>query len=78
MGLCISLFLYLFSCSASVSLEDLDVEEMALVLGGALGYRRARDIRRSVTCEGSLSSLTEEEAGIETQPPLCSLLEVCI
>ncbi|XP_053087512.1 rho guanine nucleotide exchange factor 1a isoform X4 [Pangasianodon hypophthalmus] len=59
----------------SVSLEDLDMEEMALVLGGALGCRRARDMLRSVTCEGSLSSLTEEEVGIETQPQLCSPLE---
>ncbi|XP_060759938.1 uncharacterized protein LOC132870324 [Neoarius graeffei] len=59
----------------SVSLEDLDVEEMALVLGGALSCCRARDTRRTVTCEGSLSSLTEEEAGIETQPHLCSPLE---
>ncbi|XP_058260607.1 rho guanine nucleotide exchange factor 1a isoform X2 [Hemibagrus wyckioides] len=59
----------------SVSLEDLDMEEMALVLGGALGCCRARDTRRSVTCEGSLSSLTEEEAGIETQPQICSTLE---
>ncbi|TSO05466.1 hypothetical protein Baya_9589 [Bagarius yarrelli] len=59
----------------SVSLEDLDMEEMALVLGGALGCRKARDMRRSVTGEGSLSSLTEEEAGIETQPQLCSPLE---
>ncbi|XP_046699909.1 rho guanine nucleotide exchange factor 1a isoform X3 [Silurus meridionalis] len=59
----------------SVSLEDLDVEEMALVLGGALGCHRARDIRRSITCEGSLSSLTEEEVGIETQPQICSSLE---
>lgn len=66
------------SRTSSVSLEDLDVEEMALVLGGALGCRRARDTRRSVTCEGSLSSLTEEEAGIETQPHLCSPLEVCM
>ncbi|KAK3524873.1 hypothetical protein QTP86_010604 [Hemibagrus guttatus] len=60
----------------SVSLEDLDMEEMALVLDGALGCHRARDTRRSVTCEGSLSSLTEEEAGIETQPQLCSTLEI--
>ncbi|GAA6091651.1 rho guanine nucleotide exchange factor 1a isoform X1 [Tachysurus ichikawai] len=59
----------------SVSLEDLDMEEMALVLGGALGCCRARETRRSVTCEGSLSSLTEEEAGIETQPQHCTTLE---
>ncbi|XP_047015116.1 rho guanine nucleotide exchange factor 1a isoform X3 [Ictalurus punctatus] len=63
------------SDTRSVSLEDLDMEEMALVLGGALGCHRARDTRRSVTCEGSLSSLTEEEAGIETQSQLCSTLE---
>ncbi|XP_053494524.1 uncharacterized protein LOC128616062 isoform X2 [Ictalurus furcatus] len=66
------------SDTRSVSLEDLDMEEMALVLGGALGCHRARDTRRSVTCEGSLSSLTEEEAGIETQSQLCSTLEVCM
>lgn len=70
----VSLF---FSHTGSVSLEDLDAEEMALVLGGALGCSRARNMRKSVTCEGSLSSLTEEEAGIETQPQLCSSLEVC-
>ncbi|XP_041932758.1 rho guanine nucleotide exchange factor 1a isoform X2 [Alosa sapidissima] len=45
--------------SRSVSLEDLDPAEMALVLG----VRRVRDSRR--VREGSLSSLTEEEAGPE-------------
>ncbi|XP_031442549.1 rho guanine nucleotide exchange factor 1a isoform X2 [Clupea harengus] len=49
--------------SRSVSLEDLDPAEMALVLGGAIGVRRVRDSRR--VREGSLSSLTEEEAGPE-------------
>ena len=54
----------------SVSLEDLDPAEMALVLGGAIGVRRVRDSRR--VREGSLSSLTEEEAGPEHR----SVLEV--
>ncbi|XP_063041302.1 rho guanine nucleotide exchange factor 1a isoform X2 [Engraulis encrasicolus] len=47
----------------SVSLEDLDPAEMALVLGGAMGARRVRDSRR--VRDGSLSSLTEEETGPE-------------
>ncbi|KAL6461072.1 hypothetical protein MHYP_G00310380 [Metynnis hypsauchen] len=59
----------------SVSLEDLDPEDMALVLGGTLGCRRVRDARRSVTQEGSLSSLTEEEAPTEQQQQLHSALE---
>ncbi|TRY58753.1 hypothetical protein DNTS_034572 [Danionella cerebrum] len=48
----------------SVSLEDLDPDEMSLVLNGALRSKRAREIRRSVT-QASLTSLTEEEVGGE-------------
>ena len=44
---------------------------MALVLGGAMGVRRVRDSCR--VREGSLSSLTEEEAAPEHR----SVLEVC-
>ncbi|XP_019905832.1 rho guanine nucleotide exchange factor 1a isoform X4 [Esox lucius] len=53
----------------SVSLEDLDPEEMRIVLGAALGVRLGgRDPRRTpITQEGSLSSLTEEEAGSDAQ-----------
>ncbi|KAG9279459.1 rho guanine nucleotide exchange factor 2 isoform X1 [Astyanax mexicanus] len=56
----------------SVSLEDLDPEDMALVLGSAMGSRR---VRRSIAHEGSLSSLTEEEATTEPQQQLRSALE---
>ncbi|KAI4876223.1 hypothetical protein NFI96_017958 [Prochilodus magdalenae] len=48
---------------------------MVLVLGSALGFRRVRDARRSLTQEGSLSSLTEEEAMTESQQQLRSTLE---
>ncbi|KAJ7991403.1 hypothetical protein DPEC_G00283460 [Dallia pectoralis] len=53
----------------SVSLEDLDPEEMKMVLGAAMGVRLGgRDPRRTpITLEGSLSSLTEEEAGSDAQ-----------
>uniref|UniRef100_A0A4W5MGK0 Rho guanine nucleotide exchange factor (GEF) 2a n=1 Tax=Hucho hucho TaxID=62062 RepID=A0A4W5MGK0_9TELE len=52
-----------------VSLENLDPEEIEKVLGAALGVRRVgRDPRRKpITQEGSLSSLTEEEAGSDPQ-----------
>ncbi|XP_051948463.1 rho guanine nucleotide exchange factor 2-like isoform X1 [Xyrauchen texanus] len=58
----------------SVSLEDLDLEEMALVLNGALRSKRAREVRRSVT-QASLTSLTEEEVGAELQEHHRSVLE---
>eukprot|EP00063_Salmo_salar_P058314 XP_014033149.1 PREDICTED: rho guanine nucleotide exchange factor 2-like isoform X3 [Salmo salar] len=46
----------------SVSLENLEMEK---VLGAALGVRRVG--RNPITQEGSLSSLTEEEAGSDPQ-----------
>uniref|UniRef100_A0A8C7HRU7 Rho guanine nucleotide exchange factor (GEF) 2a n=1 Tax=Oncorhynchus kisutch TaxID=8019 RepID=A0A8C7HRU7_ONCKI len=57
------------SDNRSVSLENLDPEEMEKVLGVALDVRRGgRDPRRNpITQEGSLSSLTEEEAGSDVQ-----------
>ncbi|CAB1350986.1 unnamed protein product [Coregonus sp. 'balchen'] len=57
------------SDNRSVSLENLDPEEMEKVLGAALDVRRGgRDPRRNpITQEGSLSSLTEEEAGSDAQ-----------
>ncbi|CDQ67681.1 unnamed protein product [Oncorhynchus mykiss] len=57
------------SDNRSVSLENLDPEEMEKVLGVALDVRRGgRDHRRNpITQEGSLSSLTEEEAGSDVQ-----------
>ncbi|XP_051519944.1 rho guanine nucleotide exchange factor 1a isoform X2 [Myxocyprinus asiaticus] len=58
----------------SVSLEDLDLEEMALVLNGALRSKRAREVCRSVT-QSSLTSLTEEEVGAEHQEHHRSALE---
>ncbi|KAJ8335056.1 hypothetical protein SKAU_G00406950 [Synaphobranchus kaupii] len=56
----------------SVSLEDLDPEEMEKLLGGALGPQRGQDPRRVPIVQyglelGSLQSLTEEEAGPEPQ-----------
>ncbi|KAG7469495.1 hypothetical protein MATL_G00129460 [Megalops atlanticus] len=56
----------------SVSLEDLDPEEVEKVLGGALGGMRGRDPRRAPITHygpefGSLLSLTEEEAGSDPQ-----------
>ncbi|KAJ8267815.1 hypothetical protein COCON_G00129870 [Conger conger] len=56
--------------SRSVSLEDLDPEEMEKLLGGALGPHRGQDPRRVPIVQysqepGSLQSLTEEEAGPE-------------
>ncbi|XP_052440130.1 uncharacterized protein LOC127979053 isoform X1 [Carassius gibelio] len=59
----------------SVSLEDLDPDEMSLVLNGALRSKRAREARRSVT-QASLTSLTEEEVGAEHQEHHQSALEV--
>ncbi len=59
----------------SVSLEDLDPDEMSLVLNGALRSKRAREARRSVT-QASLTSLTEEEVGAEHQEYHRSALEV--
>ncbi|XP_073714549.1 rho guanine nucleotide exchange factor 2 isoform X2 [Misgurnus anguillicaudatus] len=56
------------------SLEDLDPDEMALVLNGALRSKRARESRRSVT-QISLTSLTEEEVGVEHQEHHRSALE---
>ncbi|NP_001410313.1 rho guanine nucleotide exchange factor 2 isoform 1 [Danio rerio] len=58
----------------SVSLEDLDPDEMSLVLNGALRSKRAREVRRSVT-QASLTSLTEEEVGTEHQDHHRSALE---
>ncbi|KAF4100618.1 hypothetical protein G5714_018814 [Onychostoma macrolepis] len=58
----------------SVSLEDLDPDEMSLVLNGALRSKRAREARRSVT-QASLTSLTEEEVGAEHQEHHRSVLE---
>ncbi|XP_043073649.1 rho guanine nucleotide exchange factor 1a isoform X3 [Puntigrus tetrazona] len=58
----------------SVSLEDLDPDEMSLVLNGALRSKRAREARRSVT-QASLTSLTEEEVGAENQEHHRSALE---
>lgn len=65
--------------SRSVSLGDLDPEEMERMLGGALGRIRGRDPRRAPITNyaqdfGSLLSLTEEEAGPD--PQRFSLLEV--
>ncbi|KAJ8290041.1 hypothetical protein GJAV_G00008070 [Gymnothorax javanicus] len=62
----------------SVSLGDLNPEEMEKMLGGALGRLRGRDPRRAPITHyaqdfGSLLSLTEEEAGPE--PQRFSLLE---
>ncbi|KAL0962225.1 hypothetical protein UPYG_G00337310 [Umbra pygmaea] len=53
----------------SVSLEDLAPEDVDVVLGAAPGGRLAgRDPRRKpINQEGSLSSLTEEEAGSDGQ-----------
>ncbi|KAG5842834.1 hypothetical protein ANANG_G00181950 [Anguilla anguilla] len=56
----------------SVSLEDLDPEEMEKLLCGALGPQRGPDPRRVPFPQygqepGSLQSLTEEEAGPEPQ-----------
>ncbi|XP_035285734.1 rho guanine nucleotide exchange factor 1a isoform X1 [Anguilla anguilla] len=56
----------------SVSLEDLDPEEMEKLLCGALGPQRSPDPRRVPFPQygqepGSLQSLTEEEAGPEPQ-----------
>lgn len=59
----------------SVSLEDLDLDEMSLVINGALRSKRAREARRSVT-QASLTSLTEEEVGAEHQEHHQSALEV--
>uniref|UniRef100_A0A8C1K2C4 Rho guanine nucleotide exchange factor (GEF) 1a n=1 Tax=Cyprinus carpio TaxID=7962 RepID=A0A8C1K2C4_CYPCA len=58
----------------SVSLEDLDLDEMSLVINGALRSKRAREARRSVT-QASLTSLTEEEVGAEHQEHHQSALE---
>ena len=57
-----------------MSLENLDPEEMEKVLGVALGVRRVG--RNPITQEGSLSSLTEEEAGSDLQH--YSVLEVSL
>ncbi|KAL1255315.1 hypothetical protein QQF64_013376 [Cirrhinus molitorella] len=58
----------------SVSLEDLDPDEMSLVINGALRSKRAREARRSIT-RASLTSLTEEEVGAEHQEHHRSALE---
>ncbi|KAI7798975.1 putative rho guanine nucleotide exchange factor 2, partial [Triplophysa rosa] len=58
----------------SVSLEDLDPDEMALVLNGALRSKRAREDRRSIT-QVSLTSLTEEDVVTEHQEHHRSPLE---
>ncbi|XP_050992511.1 rho guanine nucleotide exchange factor 1a isoform X1 [Labeo rohita] len=58
----------------SVSLEDLDPDEMSLVINGALRSKRARETRRSIT-RASLTSLTEEEVGAEHQEHHRSALE---
>ncbi|XP_052388982.1 rho guanine nucleotide exchange factor 2 isoform X2 [Carassius gibelio] len=65
---------YLPNDSRSVSLEDLDPDEMSLVLNGALRSKRAREALRSVT-QASLTSLTEEEVGAEHQEHHRSALE---
>ncbi|KAG9345359.1 hypothetical protein JZ751_009906, partial [Albula glossodonta] len=62
----------------SVSLDDLNPEEIEKMLGGALGGIRGRDPRRVPITQyaqdlGSLLSLTEEEAGPD--PQHYSLLE---
>lgn len=62
-------------CLVSVSLEDLDPDEMALVLNGALRSKRAREGRRSIT-QVSLTSLTEEEVVTEHHEHHRSPLEV--
>lgn len=54
-----------------MSLENLEMEK---VLGAALGVRRVG--RNPITQEGSLSSLTEEEAG--SDPQHYSVLEVSL
>ncbi|XP_016106309.1 rho guanine nucleotide exchange factor 2-like isoform X2 [Sinocyclocheilus grahami] len=58
----------------SVSLEDLNPDEMSLVLNSAWRSKRAREARRSVT-QASLTSLTEEEVGAEHQEHHRSALE---
>ncbi|KAJ8398507.1 hypothetical protein AAFF_G00427620 [Aldrovandia affinis] len=62
----------------SVSLEDLNPEEIERILGGAFGGLRGRDPRRAPITHytqdfGSLLSLTEEEVGPD--PQHFSLLE---
>ncbi|CAM4636894.1 unnamed protein product [Leuciscus chuanchicus] len=61
--------------SRSVSLEDLDPDEMSLVLNGALRSKRARETRRRSVTQASLTSLTEEEVGAEHQEHHRSVLE---
>uniref|UniRef100_A0A8C2JYM9 Rho guanine nucleotide exchange factor (GEF) 1a n=1 Tax=Cyprinus carpio TaxID=7962 RepID=A0A8C2JYM9_CYPCA len=65
---------YLPNDTRSVSLEDLDPDEMSLVINGALRSKRAREALRSVT-QASLTSLTEEEVGAEHQEHHQSVLE---
>ncbi|XP_048058408.1 rho guanine nucleotide exchange factor 1a isoform X4 [Megalobrama amblycephala] len=59
----------------SVSLEDLDPDEMSLVLNGALRSKRAREAHRRSITQASLTSLTEEEVGAEYQEHHRSVLE---
>lgn len=74
-GMLVDLRLMWIYCLVSVSLEDLDPDEMALVLNGALRSKRAREARRSIT-QVSLTSLTEEEVVTEHQEHHRSPLEV--